>query len=77
MATSKKRGGKKVVKKNVGAGIAHIRSTCNNTMVTITDVNGNTISWASAGTRGFKGSRKSTPWSAQLAAGRVLARFST
>ena len=68
MATSKKRGGKKVVKKNVGAGIAHIRSTFNNTMVTITDVNGNTISWASAGTRGFKGSRKSTPWSAQLAA---------
>ncbi|MBX3183020.1 MAG: 30S ribosomal protein S11 [Polyangiaceae bacterium] len=70
MATSKKRGagGKKVVKKNISAGIAHIRSTFNNTMVTITDVNGNTVSWASAGTRGFKGSRKSTPWSAQLAA---------
>lgn len=70
MATSKKRaaGGKKVVKKNISAGIAHIRSTFNNTMVTITDVNGNAVSWASAGTRGFKGSRKSTPWSAQLAA---------
>jgi small subunit ribosomal protein S11 len=67
MATTKKRI-KKVVKKNVPAGIAHIKSTFNNTIVTITDVKGNTVSWASAGARGFKGSRKSTPFAAQLAA---------
>jgi small subunit ribosomal protein S11 len=66
MATSKK--ARKVVKKNVFSGIAHIQSTFNNTLVTITDVNGNTVSWASAGARGFKGSRKSTPFAAQLAA---------
>ena len=67
MATQKKRT-KKVVKKNISAGIAHIKSTFNNTIVTITDVKGNSISWASAGARGFKGSRKSTPFAAQLAA---------
>src|SRR5271166_4435390 len=60
--------GKKKVKKNVSSGIAHIQSTFNNTVVTITDVNGNTVSWSSAGSRGFKGSRKSTPFAAQLAA---------
>ena len=64
---------KKVVKKrrerkNVEKGAAHIRSTFNNTIVTITDVNGNAISWASAGEMGFKGSRKSTPFAAQTAA---------
>ena len=59
---------KKVSKKNIFAGIAHIQSTFNNTIVTITDVNGVMISWASAGLRGFKGSRKSTPFAAQLAA---------
>jgi len=64
----KKRGTKKVVKKNIATGIAHIRSTFNNTIVSITDVNGNVVSWASAGSRGFKGSRKSTPFAAQLAA---------
>ena len=58
----------KVVKKNIFSGIAHIQSTFNNTLVTITDVNGNAISWASSGARGFKGSRKSTPFAAQLAA---------
>jgi small subunit ribosomal protein S11 len=68
MAATKKRVAKKVVRKNVAAGIAHIRSTFNNTIVTISDVNGSTISWASAGSRGFKGSRKSTPFAAQLAA---------
>lgn len=68
MAQPKKRAAKKVVRKNVGAGIAHIKSTFNNTIVTITDVNGNSVSWASAGSRGFKGSRKSTPFAAQLAA---------
>lgn len=67
-ATGKKRVQKKAVKKNIATGIAHIRSTFNNTIVAITDVNGNTISWASAGSRGFKGSRKSTPFAAQLAA---------
>jgi small subunit ribosomal protein S11 len=59
---------KKKVKKNVQSGIAHIQATFNNTIVTISDMAGNTISWASAGTRGFKGSRKSTPFAAQLAA---------
>jgi small subunit ribosomal protein S11 len=68
MAATKKRATKKVVRKNVQTGIAHIRSTFNNTIVTISDVNGATISWASAGSRGFKGSRKSTPFAAQLAA---------
>jgi small subunit ribosomal protein S11 len=55
-------------KKNVGAGHAHIKSTFNNTIITITDPNGAVISWASAGTVGFKGSRKSTPFAAQMAA---------
>lgn len=59
---------KKKAKKNVATGIAHIQSTFNNTVVTITDVNGNTVAWSSAGSRGFKGSRKSTPFAAQLAA---------
>ncbi|HXX67758.1 MAG TPA: 30S ribosomal protein S11 [Polyangiaceae bacterium] len=63
-----KKGAKKKVKKNVSAGIAHIQSTFNNTVVTITDVNGGTVAWSSAGSRGFKGSRKSTPFAAQLAA---------
>ncbi|PRP91497.1 30S ribosomal protein S11 [Enhygromyxa salina] len=60
--------GRKKVKKNISTGIVHIRSTFNNTLVTITDVNGNAISWASSGIRGFRGSRKSTPFAAQLAA---------
>src|SRR3954462_10523367 len=59
---------KKKVKKNVQSGIAHVQSTFNNTIVTITDVSGNVVSWSSAGVRGFKGSRKSTPFAAQLAA---------
>lgn len=66
MATAKR--ARKAVKKNIFSGIAHIQSTFNNTLVTITDVKGNAISWASAGARGFKGSRKSTPFAAQLAA---------
>ncbi len=64
---AKPRRGKKRIKKNVPNGIAHIRSTFNNTIVTITDMVGGTISWASAGMVGFKGSRKSTPFAAQLA----------
>lgn len=59
---------KRKEKKHVETGAAHIRSTFNNTIVTITDTNGNTISWASAGGLGFKGSRKSTPFAAQMAA---------
>ena len=65
---------KKVVKtkkrdrKNVVAGVAHINSTFNNTIVTITDQNGNTIAWSSCGVKGFKGARKSTPYAAQVAA---------
>jgi small subunit ribosomal protein S11 len=59
---------KKRVKKNIDTGVAHIRSTFNNTIVTITDVQGNVISWSSSGSLGFKGSRKSTPFAAQMAA---------
>ena len=68
MASPKTKKSKKRVKKNIAVGIAHIRSTFNNTIITITDVKGNTISTASAGARGFKGSRKSTPFAAQVAA---------
>ncbi len=63
-----KKGVRKKVKKNVQTGIAHIQSTFNNTMITITDVSGNTLCWSSAGGQGFKGSRKSTPFAAQVAA---------
>ena len=66
--------GKKRVKKNVAAGIVHIAATFNNTMITITDVSGNVLSWSSAGARGFKGSRKSTPFAAQVAAGDAAAK---
>lgn len=59
---------KKKERKNIQNGIAHIRSTFNNTIVTITDTSGNAIAWASAGGQGFKGSRKSTPFAAQIAA---------
>lgn len=55
-------------RKHVERGVAHIRSTFNNTLVTITDTQGNTLSWATAGGQGFKGSRKSTPFAAQMAA---------
>lgn len=55
-------------KKNVEVGVAHIQSTFNNTLITISDKNGNAISWSSAGSMGFKGSRKSTPFAAQMAA---------
>lgn len=55
-------------RKNITSGIAHVSATFNNTVITITDVQGNAISWSSAGSQGFKGSRKSTPYAAQLAA---------
>ncbi|MEL7544332.1 MAG: 30S ribosomal protein S11 [Pseudomonadota bacterium] len=59
---------KRRVKKNISSGVAHVNATFNNTMITITDAQGNAISWSSAGTMGFKGSRKSTPYAAQVAA---------
>ena len=68
MAKPKAKKARKREKKNVVHGQAHIKSTFNNTIVTITDLQGNTLSWASAGNVGFKGSRKSTPFAAQLAA---------
>ena len=68
MAKPKAKKTKRREKKNVLHGQAHIKSTFNNTIVTITDQQGNTLSWASAGNVGFKGSRKSTPFAAQLAA---------
>ena len=68
MAKTTQRQTKKQVKKFIQNGVAHIQSTFNNTIVTITDQSGNVISWASAGMQGFKGSRKSTPFAAQLAA---------
>lgn len=65
MATEKKV--KRKVRKNITNGIAHVNSTFNNTIITIADVQGNTISWSTAGAMGFKGSRKSTPYAAQMA----------
>ncbi len=72
MADEKK--GKKKVRKNVQQGVVHIASTFNNTLITITDVSGNVLSWSSSGARGFKGSRKSTPFAAQVAAGDAAAK---
>src|SRR3954454_5432692 len=66
--------GKKKSKKNIQTGIVFIQSTFNNTIITITDVSGNVLSWSSAGARGFKGSRKSTPFAAQVAAGDAAAK---
>ena len=72
MADAKKTAGvakvRRKEKKNITSGVVHVNSTFNNTMVTITDAQGNTISWSSAGAHGFKGSRKSTPYAAQIAA---------
>ncbi len=62
---------RKKVKKMVPKGCAHVHATFNNTIITMTDMNGNTIAWATAGTSGFKGSRKSTPYAARLAARNV------
>ena len=68
MARPKGSRGKKKVKKNIPHGVAHIQATFNNTIITITDPQGNTIAWSSSGSQGFKGSRKSTPFAAQIAA---------
>lgn len=65
---SRRSRGKKKEKKNIPVGVAHIQSTFNNTIVTISDPKGNTVAWSSSGTQGFKGSRKSTPYAAQMAA---------
>lgn len=67
MATDRGRSRKRV-RKNITAGVAHVRASFNNTMINITDAQGNTIAWSSAGLVGFKGSRKSTPFAAQVAA---------
>lgn len=73
MAEKKQKGGaatkiRKKARKNISTGVVHVLATFNNTIVNISDKNGNTISWGSSGTAGFKGSRKSTPFAAQLAA---------
>ncbi len=68
MAAVKGGGRKRREKKNIPSGIAHIQSTFNNTIITITDKSGNVVAWSSAGSKGFKGSRKSTPFAAQVAA---------
>ncbi len=68
MAVKKVVRNKKKVSKNVESGVAHIKSTFNNTIVTISDMSGNVLSWASSGGLGFRGSRKSTPFAAQMAA---------
>jgi small subunit ribosomal protein S11 len=68
MAKQAQKSAKKKAKVNVPAGIVHIQATFNNTIVTFTDEQGNTLTWASGGTQGFKGSRKGTPFAAQLAA---------
>ena len=65
---------KRKAKKNILNGVVHIQSTFNNTIITISDVSGNVIAWSSAGARGFKGSRKSTPFAAQVAAGDAAAK---
>ncbi len=68
MARERMASRRKKERKNIQNGVAHIRSTFNNTIVTITDPSGNALAWASAGSQGFKGSRKSTPFAAQVAA---------
>ncbi len=68
MPKAKRKTKKKKVRKEIGFGVAYIQSTFNNTIITITDQQGNTVCWASAGSSGFKGARKGTPFAAQLAA---------
>jgi small subunit ribosomal protein S11 len=68
MATDNSQRLRRRERKNITSGVAHVAATFNNTMITITDAQGNTIAWASSGSQGFKGSRKSTPFAAQVAA---------
>lgn len=74
MAPSAKRSGPRKQKRNVPSGVAHIQSTFNNTIVSITDPNGEVIAWASAGSSGFKGAKKGTPFAAQTAADNAARR---
>jgi small subunit ribosomal protein S11 len=74
MARPRRKTKKKKVRKEIGFGIAYIQSTFNNTIITITDQQGNSLCWASSGTAGFKGARKGTPFAAQLAAKEVSSR---
>lgn len=74
MPKPKKKTKKKKVRKDIGFGVAYIQSTFNNTIITITDQQGSTVCWASAGTAGFKGARKGTPFAAQLAAKEASAK---
>ncbi len=74
MAKKRRREKKKKIHLTSNVGVAHIKATFNNTIITITDLNGNTIAWASGGTIGFKGTKKSTPYAAQLAAMDVAKR---
>jgi small subunit ribosomal protein S11 len=67
MARDKRAAPRRKERKNISAGVAHVKSSFNNTMITITDAQGNTIAWSSSGHMGFKGSRKSTPYAAQMA----------
>ncbi|MGC9325363.1 MAG: 30S ribosomal protein S11 [Desulfomonilia bacterium] len=68
MAKTRQKTGRKKVKRDIPEGVVHIQATFNNTIITISDPQGNTIAWSSAGSQGFKGSRKSTPFAAQIAA---------
>ena len=74
MAKPKRKVKKKKVRKDIGFGVAFIQSTFNNTIISITDQNGNVVCWASSGTAGFKGARKGTPFAAQLAAKEVSSK---
>jgi small subunit ribosomal protein S11 len=74
MARPRRKTKKKKVKKEIGFGVAYIQSTFNNTIITISDQQGNSLCWASSGTAGFKGARKGTPFAAQLAAKEVSSR---
>lgn len=65
---ARQRTGKKKVKKDIPEGVVHVQATFNNTIITISDLQGNTLAWSTAGAQGFKGSRKSTPFAAQMAA---------
>lgn len=74
MPRAKRKVRKKKVRKEIGFGVAHIQATFNNTLITITDQQGNTVCWTSAGTSGFKGARKGTPFAAQLAAREIASK---
>ena len=74
LKTKKAYSKKKKIKKNILSGIAYVKSTFNNTVISIADLNGNVIAWSSAGQKGFKGSRKSTPYAAQVAADSVAVK---